>query len=101
MYGSHWEQVTQEQSAQCEILMTLACPFTLQEEKEEEEKAEEVEEVPTEEMAGLPRARRSSYAFSHQEGYADLITQGTIMRRSLVVNRYSSDEDHFTSIDFI
>ncbi|XP_060037905.1 phospholipid-transporting ATPase IK isoform X2 [Erinaceus europaeus] len=28
------------------------------------------------------RARRSSYAFSHREGYADLITQGTILRRS-------------------
>ncbi|XP_014440980.1 phospholipid-transporting ATPase IK [Tupaia chinensis] len=27
------------------------------------------------------RARRSSYAFSHREGYADLITQGTILRR--------------------
>uniref|UniRef100_G1QMV4 P-type ATPase N-terminal domain-containing protein n=1 Tax=Nomascus leucogenys TaxID=61853 RepID=G1QMV4_NOMLE len=27
------------------------------------------------------RARRSSYAFSHHEGYADLITQGTILRR--------------------
>ncbi|XP_041617116.1 phospholipid-transporting ATPase IK [Vulpes lagopus] len=28
------------------------------------------------------RARRSSYAFSHREGYADLITQGTILRRA-------------------
>lgn len=28
------------------------------------------------------RARRSSYAFSHREGYADLITRGTILRRS-------------------
>ncbi|XP_054549002.1 phospholipid-transporting ATPase IK isoform X1 [Talpa occidentalis] len=27
-------------------------------------------------------ARRSSYAFSHREGYADLITQGTILRRT-------------------
>jgi phospholipid-translocating ATPase len=31
-------------------------------------------------------ARRSSYAFSHQEGYAHLITQGTILRRSPKVN---------------
>lgn len=29
---------------------------------------------------GIP-ARRSSYAFSHREGYANLITQGTILRR--------------------
>ncbi|XP_039104084.1 phospholipid-transporting ATPase IK isoform X2 [Hyaena hyaena] len=27
------------------------------------------------------RRRRSSYAFSHREGYAELITQGTILRR--------------------
>ncbi|XP_042540962.1 phospholipid-transporting ATPase IK-like [Dipodomys spectabilis] len=48
------------------------------------------EEVPKEEVLGveavpyLPResrARRSSYAFSHHEGYADLITHGTILRR--------------------
>ena len=32
------------------------------------------------------RARRSSYAFSHREGYADLITQGTILQRSPGVN---------------
>ncbi|XP_050995756.1 phospholipid-transporting ATPase IK [Acomys russatus] len=48
------------------------------------------EEVPSEEVAiepamrhlrrGIP-ARRSSYAFSHREGYASLITQGTILRR--------------------
>lgn len=105
MYGSHWEQVTQEQSAQCEILRTPACPFTLQKEEkkkaEKEKKAEELEEVPTEEMAEVPRARRSSYAFSHQEGYANLITQGTIMRRSRMLNKYSSDEDRSTSIDFI
>ncbi|KAL6032203.1 hypothetical protein STEG23_020875, partial [Scotinomys teguina] len=53
------------------------------------EKKEE-EEVPSEEVAvepamrhlrrGIP-TRRSSYAFSHREGYADLITQGTILRR--------------------
>lgn len=28
------------------------------------------------------RRRRSSYAFSHREGYAELITQGTILRRA-------------------
>ncbi|CAH6779279.1 Atp8b3 [Phodopus roborovskii] len=53
----------------------------------------EEEEVPTEEVTvepamkhlrrGIP-ARRSSYAFSHREGYADLITQGTILRRPTV-----------------
>ncbi|KAM5308870.1 phospholipid-transporting ATPase IK isoform 5-T5 [Glossophaga mutica] len=32
------------------------------------------------------RARRSSYAFSHREGYADLITQGTILQKSPGVN---------------
>ncbi|XP_016065163.1 PREDICTED: phospholipid-transporting ATPase IK [Miniopterus natalensis] len=52
------------------------------------------EEAPTKEVAveSLPylcrgsRARRSSYAFSHREGYADLITQGTILWRSPGVN---------------
>ncbi|XP_048208111.1 phospholipid-transporting ATPase IK-like [Perognathus longimembris pacificus] len=49
------------------------------------------EEVPSEELPGVEampylaresRARRrSSYAFSHHEGYADLITHGTILRR--------------------
>ncbi|ERE72428.1 phospholipid-transporting ATPase IK [Cricetulus griseus] len=52
---------------------------------------EKEEEVPSEEVSvepamkhlrrGLP-GRRSSYAFSHREGYADLITQGTILRRN-------------------
>lgn len=32
------------------------------------------------------RTRHSSYAFSHREGYADLITQGTVLRRSPGVN---------------
>lgn len=51
---------------------------------------QEEEEAPSEEVAvepamrhlrrGIP-ARRSSYAFSHREGYANLITQGTILRR--------------------
>nr|BAB71492.1 unnamed protein product [Homo sapiens] len=58
--------------------------------KELRAKEEKVEEGPSEEiftMEPLPhvhresRARRSSYAFSHREGYANLITQGTILRR--------------------
>ncbi|XP_036027102.1 phospholipid-transporting ATPase IK [Onychomys torridus] len=53
-------------------------------------RTKEEEEVPSEEVAVEPAmrhlrrgtaARRSSYAFSHREGYADLITQGTILRR--------------------
>ncbi|XP_006898051.1 PREDICTED: probable phospholipid-transporting ATPase IK [Elephantulus edwardii] len=52
------------------------------------------EEFPSQEMTVEPvphlqretRTRRSSYAFSHREGYADLITQGTILRKS--------DENH-------
>ncbi|EDL31538.1 mCG13368, isoform CRA_a, partial [Mus musculus] len=53
------------------------------------------EEAPSEEVAvepamrhlrrGIP-ARRSSYAFSHREGYANLITQGTILRRQTHVD---------------
>ncbi|XP_072804175.1 phospholipid-transporting ATPase IK [Vicugna pacos] len=58
--------------------------------KEEEEEAAPSEEIITvEPMAFIhreSRARRSSYAFSHREGYADLITQGTILRRSPGVN---------------
>ncbi|XP_008579413.1 PREDICTED: probable phospholipid-transporting ATPase IK [Galeopterus variegatus] len=50
----------------------------------------EEEEAPGEEVAAEPvphfhresRRRRSSYAFSHHEGYAHLITQGTILRKS-------------------
>ncbi|XP_070321438.1 phospholipid-transporting ATPase IK isoform X2 [Odocoileus virginianus] len=58
------------------------------------QRKEEVEKVTSEEITVEPvpcirresRARRSSYAFSHREGYADLITQGTILRRSAGVN---------------
>lgn len=54
---------------------------------QEEEVPSEEEEVAVEPAVrhlrrGIP-ARRSSYAFSHREGYADLITQGTILRKSL------------------
>uniref|UniRef100_A0A2K6C5Q9 ATPase phospholipid transporting 8B3 n=1 Tax=Macaca nemestrina TaxID=9545 RepID=A0A2K6C5Q9_MACNE len=72
-----------------------------------------VEEGPSEEIFAvepLPhlyresRARRSSYAFSHREGYADLITQGTILRRGPGVSSDiasesidPSDEEAFSS----
>ncbi|XP_045155973.1 phospholipid-transporting ATPase IK [Echinops telfairi] len=62
-----------------------------------------VEEAPpSEEVMGEPisylyreaRVRRSSYAFSHREGYADLITQGTILRRARDANdELAGDED--------
>ncbi|XP_036914129.1 phospholipid-transporting ATPase IK-like [Sturnira hondurensis] len=69
----------------------------------EEEEEEEVMEIPTEEIIAAPRARRSSYAFSHQEGYANLITQGTILRRSPGVHRHMqpmfSDEELSMSAD--
>ncbi|KAM4871823.1 phospholipid-transporting ATPase IK-like [Thomomys bottae] len=51
----------------------------------------EGKEAPSAEVLGLEavpylppvsRARRSSYAFAHHEGYAELITHGTILRRS-------------------
>ncbi|XP_059015277.1 phospholipid-transporting ATPase IK isoform X1 [Mustela lutreola] len=51
----------------------------------------EREEAPSEEVAAVEpgpypqrgsRGRRSSYAFSHREGYADLITQGTSLRKA-------------------
>uniref|UniRef100_A0A8D2EXK8 P-type ATPase C-terminal domain-containing protein n=1 Tax=Theropithecus gelada TaxID=9565 RepID=A0A8D2EXK8_THEGE len=74
---------------------------------------EKVEEGPSEEIFAvepLPhlyresRARRSSYAFSHREGYADLITQGTILRRGPGVSSDiasesidPSDEEAFSS----
>ncbi|XP_063085017.1 phospholipid-transporting ATPase IK isoform X3 [Cavia porcellus] len=56
---------------------------------------EEAEVPPSEEVSEEPlplrrqsRVRRSSYAFSHYEGYGDLITQGKILRRP---RRDSSD----------
>ncbi|XP_053514670.1 phospholipid-transporting ATPase IK isoform X3 [Artibeus jamaicensis] len=54
--------------------------------KEEEALAEgtAVESLPY--LRRESRARRSSYAFSHREGYADLITQGTVLQRSPGVN---------------
>uniref|UniRef100_A0A8C6DZ35 Phospholipid-transporting ATPase n=1 Tax=Moschus moschiferus TaxID=68415 RepID=A0A8C6DZ35_MOSMO len=59
------------------------------------QRKEEVEKITSEEIITVEPvpcihmespARRSSYAFSHREGYADLITQGTILRRSPGVN---------------
>ncbi|XP_058393673.1 phospholipid-transporting ATPase IK [Diceros bicornis minor] len=51
------------------------------------------------------RTRRSSYAFSHREGYADLITQGTSLRKTPGVNsdmladqKIPSDEELSLSI---
>ncbi|XP_027981884.1 phospholipid-transporting ATPase IK isoform X5 [Eumetopias jubatus] len=55
----------------------------------------EVEEAPSEEIITVEpgrylhrgsRGRRSSYAFSHREGYAELITQGTILRKAPGLN---------------
>lgn len=61
---------------------------------------QEEEEAPSEEVAvepamrhlrrGIP-ARRSSYAFSHREGYANLITQGTILRRQTHTDECGGD----------
>ncbi|ELK29453.1 Putative phospholipid-transporting ATPase IK [Myotis davidii] len=54
--------------------------------EQEEEKAEKITAEPLPYLCRQSRARRSSYAFSHREGYADLITQGTSLRRSPGVN---------------
>ncbi|KAF6092401.1 ATPase phospholipid transporting 8B3 [Phyllostomus discolor] len=56
------------------------------EEEEKEAPAEGIAAEPLPYLRRESRARRSSYAFSHREGYADLITQGTILRRSPEVN---------------
>ncbi|XP_049495496.1 phospholipid-transporting ATPase IK isoform X8 [Panthera uncia] len=57
----------------------------------EKPRPKEVEEAPSEDITAVEpapylrresRRRRSSYAFSHREGYAELITQGTILRRA-------------------
>uniref|UniRef100_G3U569 Uncharacterized protein n=1 Tax=Loxodonta africana TaxID=9785 RepID=G3U569_LOXAF len=68
-----------------------------------------VKEAPSEEIAVEPihylqrvsRARRSSYAFSHREGYANLITQGTIMRRARDTNSELMNDDQPPSEDDI
>ncbi|XP_006869134.1 PREDICTED: probable phospholipid-transporting ATPase IK [Chrysochloris asiatica] len=66
-----------------------------------------VEEVPSEEIVEEPisyihrgsRVRRSSYAFSHREGYANLITQGTIMRRARDTNSELMNDEQPPSED--
>nr|KAF6346180.1 ATPase phospholipid transporting 8B3 [Pipistrellus kuhlii] len=45
--------------------------------KEKQGKAEEIPAEPLPHLCRQSRARRSSYAFSHREGYAELITRGT------------------------
>lgn len=57
-------------------------PAFLSAEQEVEEPPSEVVTVETAPyLRRESRRRRSSYAFSHREGYAELITQGTILRR--------------------
>ncbi|XP_069923963.1 phospholipid-transporting ATPase IK-like, partial [Oryctolagus cuniculus] len=71
-------------------LPTLALRLVLQElqtarRKKAEEDALREEIFTVEPMPHLrreSRGRRSSYAFSHREGYANLITQGTSLRRA-------------------
>lgn len=94
-----------------------ACqPLALQEAAETAQTAEEsqVPEAPSQEVVTMDtqpylhrgsRSRRSSYAFSHREGYADLITQGTILRRSLAIDsdllvdqRFLSDDEFVLNI---
>ncbi|VFV46661.1 Hypothetical predicted protein, partial [Lynx pardinus] len=57
----------------------------------EKPRPKEVEEAPSQDITAVEaapylrresRRRRSSYAFSHREGYAELITRGTILRRA-------------------
>lgn len=55
-------------------------PLTLQEEEEVPSEALPIEPAMKHLRRGV-QTRRSSYAFSHREGYASLITQGTILRR--------------------
>ncbi|XP_047388360.1 phospholipid-transporting ATPase IK [Sciurus carolinensis] len=62
------------------IYKTLRKPCLKQEEEMPSEDVAVVEPVPY--LRREPPTRRSSYAFSHREGYADLITQGTILRPS-------------------
>nr|KAF6400410.1 ATPase phospholipid transporting 8B3 [Rousettus aegyptiacus] len=73
------------------------------------EQEEESEEAPSQDVITVDtqpylhrgsRSRRSSYAFSHREGYADLITQGTSLQKSpvdtgdlLADHRFLPDEE--------
>uniref|UniRef100_A0A8D2DGD2 P-type ATPase C-terminal domain-containing protein n=1 Tax=Sciurus vulgaris TaxID=55149 RepID=A0A8D2DGD2_SCIVU len=62
------------------IHKTLRKPCRKQEEETPSEDIAAVEPVPY--LRREAPTRRSSYAFSHREGYAELITQGTILRPS-------------------
>lgn len=62
--------------------MTPALPFAPQKEAEEAPGEEIITAEPAPCMRRESRVRRSGYAFSHREGYADLITQGAILRRT-------------------
>ncbi|XP_069347947.1 phospholipid-transporting ATPase IK [Eulemur rufifrons] len=64
------------------IQQTLEKPLSEEEAKKKAraEKILTVEPMPC--LQRGPRGRRSSYDFSHREGYANLITQGTILKRS-------------------
>lgn len=66
----------------------LLAPFALREEEEVEEKAlsEDITVEPLPYLHQESCAWRSSSAFSHREGYADFITQGTVLQRSPGVN---------------
>lgn len=79
-----------------------ACrPLALQEEESEEAPSQDVITVDTQPYLHRgSRSRRSSYAFSHREGYADLITQGTSLQKSpvdtgdlLADHRFLPDEE--------
>ncbi|XP_037680228.1 LOW QUALITY PROTEIN: phospholipid-transporting ATPase IK [Choloepus didactylus] len=69
------------------LVLRIICQFTkkpLLPKKEEVPSEEAMEPVPY--LRRESRGRRSSYAFSHREGYADLITQGTILRKTPETN---------------
>ncbi|XP_012500818.1 PREDICTED: phospholipid-transporting ATPase IK [Propithecus coquereli] len=79
------------------ICQTLKKPYP-KEEAEEEAPTEEIFTV--EPIPHLHRGscgRRSSYAFSHYEGYADLITQGTILQRPQEVSSELESDSPVTS----
>ncbi|XP_058138140.1 phospholipid-transporting ATPase IK [Dasypus novemcinctus] len=67
--------------------------------KEEVSSEEGVTVEPMPHLQREARARRSSYAFSHREGYANLITQGTILRKpqgatsEMLADASTSDEE--------
>nr|XP_019599505.1 PREDICTED: phospholipid-transporting ATPase IK isoform X2 [Rhinolophus sinicus] len=68
------------------IYQALKKPYPKEEEKEETPTEGIITVEPLPYIQRASHARRSSYAFSHREGYAHLITQGTILRGSPGVN---------------